>query len=282
MFFHIFFVRRGGAFLLPLCFISVSVLFAQDVPPPVFDKTLYEGVFAPNLRDSSSFDTRLHAHFSELAPDLGAEVYQSFTLETPKNKTLLQNMTEEQKDQVVLNVLFNLRNLEGTEYYSERRKRYRAYILKSYRVNSVKNEDPLPDVLASELVPELVKENDDEVLVYKMHWFRKDSSFGSGVSSYSVFYNPRKHHFYIQMQNLQTVRYKNIVPIAKPHSVSFGVIIKRDGNTYTGYAVTGIKPSDIPRIKSLRRRVGISLMYRLHATIVWFQKTLEQHYADML
>ncbi len=261
-------------------FISPSLL-AQEVPPPVFEKTLHDSAFTPQPRVSSSFDARLLASIEELAPNLGAEVTESFTIESTAASPAL---TDDEKDAAVLDTLLQVQSLEGIEYYSHRRKRYREFIIKSYAVDSVKDKNKVDDISTTSYKPEFLKESADatrdQVRVYKVLWFRQDSSFGSGVLEYAVFYNPQKSEFYVHMQNLQSIRYKNVLPLAQPKSMTLGVLIKREEDTYRAYAVAGVNAADMP-FKSLRKRVGISLMYRLYATITWFEKALKEKHASV-
>lgn len=256
--------------------ISNSVLLvSEEVPPPSFEKELYDSKFIPQKVIESRFKTNLLKDIEKMKFALGAEVLHSFTTPTT-NMTGSKSDIEKKKDEMMLNALMDFQSFEGIEYYSNKRKKYREFLIESYRVASVKDKTKLSDVTVAEITPQVDNELDSSV--YKVHWFRKDSSFGSGVLEYSIFYNSDAHEIYGKLINLETIRYNNIIPIGNPRDMSVNVIISRKDDTYTMYFVGGAAGA-VP-FKSMREKVAISLMYRLYATAVAFENTLREKYKD--
>ena len=227
---------------------------------------LYNDYFTPEYILDSVFKDMILQRLQDLKPNLGSEVLFDFNLPSSKS--------EEEIDAAILNTFLDLQSLKGIQYYSYRRSKYRDFILESYRVASQKDKKPVEDLTVSTITKKTVA-GLDGVFQYDILGYRKDSSFGSGIQQFSIFHDTNSHEFYLYMTNLNTIFYQGFLPIGDPKSMSLNVIVKREGSEYKGYIVVGVKTDGVP-IKSLRKRVAISLMYRLYSIGEWFKVTLPQ------
>lgn len=242
------------------------------VPEPQFTRELYDSSFTPALIPASVFAQQLREDLRAQDANLGAEVLHSFKLSPAAAKK-----TPAQQDEAALQTLLNVRSLEGIPYYSFRRKQYRTFIEKSYPVASAQNKTPLPDIpfadaFGKNAPPKNSSENSTEnTASYELSWFRKDSSFGSGVLRYQIFYDKPSGDIYVRMVNLETIRFNDLLPIGGAGDMRLGVLIRRSKDGYDLYAASAASAKSVA-LKALRRRVSVSLMYRLYAIASWFEK----------
>lgn len=246
--------RRVFLSLLVLIFFFLPLRYMHaETAAPVFTHSLLIEEFTPRHFPSSWFKQKIEEKIEKINPDIGSELVHHFSVPFE----LIEGLSDEELDLIVMQTLLAVRSQKGIEYYSNSRKQYREFILDIYRVASVSNTAPLPDKAIEKLEEEV------STRIYK-----KDSSFGKGIFSYDIHYRT-SHEFLVSMVNLQNVFYKIFILIAQRKALNSDFIIQRKQNSFFIYGLS-MSRADMP-FKSIRRRAAYSLLYRMHAVTKWFE-----------
>ena len=236
-------------------FFSINGYTQETITPPEFEYTRHYNDFSLEHQFNNVFYKQASQTINAIHPNIGGELFYEFELPS----TVTEALSEEEIDRVLYNVLTDFQSQTGIEYYSYRRKVYRVFIKDSYTIESNKNDTKVEDFIVAKA---------QEVPVSKqLYIYQADSSFGDNTHQVTMRYHPLTHNFYLNMENTKTIAYQGFIPIAKPQTLSVTLMINRDGNKVTLYCVMATRASIFG---SLRKRISISVVYRLHALGLWF------------
>ncbi len=226
---------------------------------PKINNVLYNVPFQLQHLPHSVFSEKIQDNIQRAHPNTGAEVWDSFTFPS--------NASSQEIIKKTFSILLDVKSLEGISYYSYRRKKYRTFITKSYRVDSLNNIKELKNLTFDSA--QYTTSNGYSSLT--MFVYQEDTSFGKGVRKISIYFTENGKEFYMHIENMQRILYKKVILVAQPRSLSTDILITRDGSTYTIYATVSTNAESVP-IKAIRKRAAISLMYRIHSMTQWFKE----------
>lgn len=235
----------------------LSQALAQNNVPPEFEYTQYYDKFHIVNKFQSSYYNRLEQSINTLTPNVGGEIFYKF--EIPQE--VIESKSDKEIDKLLYQALVSFSTQEGIEYFSHRRQVYRLFIEESYVVNTVTDRKKQAD--------RILRNEDSVPQEQKFYIYQADSSFGDGVKQVRISYNENEHQFYVQILNKETIKYKNIISIARPQEFLLTLLINRNNNEVTMYGITA---SNTTSFRTIRKRISISIVYRIYALAQWFER----------
>lgn len=241
-----------------LLFILVGLLPAEE-PPQFQHKRYYQ-----DFQLHSEFQYQVQNVFYDdvkdiintLTPNVGGEILHEFTLPA----AFMEGKSDEEIDRHLYESLTAFSTQKGIEYFSHRRQAYRIFIEESYIVAGKSDRTSQADTMfADNVLPD-----NNTLFVYQ-----KDSSFGNGVLRVDLAYNAQSHQFYVKTLNEDTIKYKGILPIAKPHEFLLFLLVNREGAKVSIYGVIATRTKTF---NALKKRISISMVYRMFALAKWFER----------
>lgn len=166
----------------------------------------------------------------------------------------------ERPELFIYNVLRSISTMEGIEYYSHTRERWRTLFHESRVINNPDDREEIPDPMVSS-IPGM-----DEI-----HAFQHDSSFGR--NTYLVTYRYGDGAYYLRLMNLSPVRYLGIIPVVSREDmhVYVSVIPTDEGLVFYGHAAV-----DVLTTLGMEDRLRRSFENRVEAIFSWFQNQVEE------
>lgn len=166
----------------------------------------------------------------------------------------------ERPELFIYNVLRSISTMEGIEYYSHTRERWRTLFHESRVINNPDDAEEIPDPRVTS-IPGL-----DEIYA-----FQHDSSFGR--NTYLVTYRYGEGTYYLRLMNLSPVRYLGIIPVVSREDmhVYVSVIPTDEGLIFYGHAAV-----DVLTTLGMEDRLRRSFENRVEAIFSWFQNQVEE------
>ena len=244
---------------VPMGMLAVGILAAEEIPQ--FQHNRYYKNFQLPKDALNNFTNIFYSDvknkINKLSPTVGGEVLHEFTLPP----AFMEGKNDEEIDKHLYETLTAFSTQQGIEYFSNRRQTYRIFIEESYIISEKQDMSRKKDVVfANDEMP-----NAHETL----YIYQKDSSFGDGVRSVNIKYDKNAHQFYVKILNEETIKYKGIIPIAKPNEFLLFLLVNREGNKVSVYGAIGIQTKTF---NSLKKRVSFSMVYRMYALAKWFER----------
>lgn len=151
------------------------------------------------------------------------------------------------------NILRSVSTMEGIDYYSASRDRYRLLFEESYYIDSPQDKEPLPDPSFTS-----IPRQDDQWL------FQKDTTFGAGI--YHHRYYSDGHSLMMTSVNHKTMRYY-LIPMANPRNMmTLSLMIPTD----EGLLFYGAALGKANRFFGIKIDKSDSLYNRVVAVKDWF------------
>ena len=165
------------------------------------------------------------------------------------------------KDEAVLigRILRAVSSMEGIEYYSESRGRYRTLFERSTRIDNPEDRRPLQDSQPRQIP--------DREEIYVL---QEDGTFGENV--YRFEYEALGAGMLLIMTNETRLSW-GILPAVGSHNLRliFAAVPTEEGILF--YGLAGV---NIPAIFGMGNRIGVSFENRVNAMSDWFQAELEE------
>lgn len=160
----------------------------------------------------------------------------------------------------VYNVLRSISTMEGLQYYSHTRDKWRELFHESMVIADPDSRTPVPDPTVTS-VPRY-----DQVYAYQ-----HDSSFGK--NTYTVTYRYGEGAYYLRLVNISPVRYLGIVPVVSREAmhVYVSVAATDEGLVFYGHAAV-----DVLTTLGMEDRLRRSFENRVEAIFTWFQNQVEE------
>ncbi|MFP4483745.1 MAG: DUF6675 family protein [Spirochaetota bacterium] len=160
----------------------------------------------------------------------------------------------------IYNVLRSISTMEGLQYYSHTREKWRELFHESMVVAEPDSRTPIPDPTV-ESVP-----GHDEIYAYQ-----HDSSFGK--NTYTVTYRYAEGAYFLRLINISRIRYLGMVPVVSRESmhVYVSVAATDEGLVFYGHAAV-----DVLTTLGLEARLRRSFENRVEAIFTWFQDQVEE------
>ena len=197
---------------------------------------------------------------SLLAPNIDALIEQGdsgVTVEGLFFIPLTQNKQRQITPLTIYNITRAVSTLEGIEYYSASRERYRIFYEESYVIDSPKQRNRVDDPLVAQIP-----------LANTQYLRQRDSSFGT--NTYRAQYTHRDGITAMEIVNLTTMRYA-IFPLVQPEGLHtlFAILPTDKGILFYGVSLVGVK-----NLFGFEDRVVNSFTNRLKAVFNWFESQL--------
>lgn len=251
-------------------FIMVSALFAQSVSPEILEKVKEAGelqnVFLNDDEVKLSLvpDTELSKlavnHWdNEENPRLTTE--KLFYLDkktidskesTAENKANPENLSVED----VSKVIRSISTMKGTEYYSNRHKKWETLYHEAYLVDSPENKERIPDDTEGSA---------DGKTLYCM---QDDNSFGKCY--YSLSYKQRANEVSVCFDNFEPLKFA-FITAAKAHNIKINLVAVDEGDYFLVYLMV---QAYYPRISMLEEKMIDSFNARVDSIYKWFVKEM--------
>ncbi len=266
-----------------LILFSVFVLFINtavfsETEAPVFTRELHTTDFVPKRTPEGDFGNRIKEAVVALDANSGSEILYSFDLASSgpgsgpgpgsgassgTNKNLLEGLSDEELDLIIMQTLLSVDTQKGIQYYSNSNKEYRTFFTDIYRIESVKSTRPLENLKIDSL--------QDSVSTFIS---TKDNSYGKLVFSYDIYYE-NTHTFYLAFANQVRAYYKSIFFVGPPEALNTQYIVQRDGSKISVYGIAFSRIL-IP-FKSIRVSASKSTLYRMFSVAQWLERELKKN-----
>lgn len=159
----------------------------------------------------------------------------------------------------IYNVLRSISTMEGLQYYSHTRDKWRELFHESRVINNLEEQREIADPKV-ETIP----------AYEEIYAFQHDSSFGK--NTYTVTYRYGDGAYYLRLVNQSAVRYLGIIPVVSPESmhVYVSVVATDEGLVFYGHAAV-----DVLTTLGMEDRLRRSFGNRVEAIFTWFQNEVE-------
>jgi hypothetical protein len=159
----------------------------------------------------------------------------------------------------IYNVLRSISTMEGLQYYSHTRDKWRELFHESRVINNLDEQREIPDPTVSTIPA-----------YEEIYAFQHDSSFGK--NTYTVTYRYGDGAYYLRLVNQSPVRYLGIVPVVSRESmhVYVNVVATDEGLVFYGHAAV-----DVLTTLGMEDRLRRSFENRVEAIFTWFQNEVE-------
>ena len=205
-------------------------LFLEKGQPPIY---------LPDVRERSE----LNEEINENSFNTGIE-----TIFLHREKKYLKSIEEYFK------ILTNIKSLEGIQYYSHSRERYRLLFEEAYPVVGTSRKKPAETPLFNE-----------KIRHYSFNSYIKDLSFGRNY--YKMDYTVSDNYLIMKMTNIDDMRY-GIIPVIDREDLTFYLIIMADGDELAVYC-SGM--CSHVNAGFLRKKIRNSIHSRVEALYEWFK-----------
>jgi hypothetical protein len=189
-----------------------------------------------------------------------ASLEPAFSLESVYLIPLQQEIRNaEDPDLFIYNVLRSISTMEGLQYYSQTREKWRELFHESRVINNLEDQREIPDPKVSRIPA-----------YEQIYAFQHDSSFGK--NTYTVTYRYRDGAYYLRLVNQSPVRYLGIVPVVSRENmhVYVSVVATDEGLVFYGHAAV-----DVLTTLGMEGRLRRSFENRVEAIFTWFQNEVE-------
>ena len=250
--------------------LSLSALFAQSVSPEILEKVRESGelqnVFLNDdeIKLSLVPDTELsklavnHWNNSE-KPRLTTEklfYLDKKTIGSKENTTENNSNSENLSIEDVSKVIRSISTMKGTEYYSNRHKKWETLYHEAYLVDSPENKERIPDDTEG---------STDGKTLYCM---QDDNSFGKCY--YSLTYKQRPNEVSVCFDNFEPLKFA-FITAAKAHNVKINLVVIDEGDHFLVYLMV---QAYYPRISMLEEKMIDSFNARVDSIYKWFVKEM--------
>jgi hypothetical protein len=159
----------------------------------------------------------------------------------------------------IYNVLRSISTMEGLQYYSHTREKWRELFHESKVINNLEEQREVPDPTVSTIPA-----------YEQIYAFQHDSSFGK--NTYTVTYRYGDGAYYLRLVNQSRVRYLGIVPVVSREAmhVYVTVVATDEGLVFYGHAAV-----DVLTTLGMEDRLRRSFENRVEAIFTWFQNEVE-------
>ena len=247
--------------LLYILFININGYAQDKVDPPEFEYTRHYNDFVLKHEFDNIFYKKFAYNIKELNPNVGIELFYNFELP----KTLIENLSKEEIDKILYNILTSLSTRKEIEYYSDRDKVYKPFFDESYTVQSLKETNRIEDFMVSK---------DENIPISKqLYAYQKDASSGKNINQITVKYDAFSHQFYLNIENTKTSTFLGVIPISDPHMLRVTFLINREGNKVSMYSVIATKAK---LFKKLREEASKDMRYRIYALSLGFDRQVNK------
>ena len=190
----------------------------------------------------------------EIRPTVGIE-----TLMIQALPPALARLSPEEQALAVYRILHGFQTMEGIEYWSTSRGRFRLFYETSHSYDPESPDTPLPDPQPTTIV-------DSKTL-----WVRQqDTSFGDNRYQVTMRALPSnssgQRDFHLHMENLTSLK-SGILSLAKPGEVHIDIVVRIQDGYVQFYGTTNLR---VPRIFGLPDRARDSFYTRILALYSWF------------
>lgn len=256
------FMKRTSLLLL---IISISTrLFSQDTLPEITDilqieqealNSLLEGegltlyhnqVGELELIPKSVYTQKVVGVISALEANMSVEGLFFIPQENPGEEEMLK----------VLNTLCSVSTLEGTEYYSQSRKKMRLLFEESWALDNFEERNVLADPRFENLP-----------FIVEMNIFQKDLTFGSNDSTMQILSDPKG--IFLEQENITSMKLNGLIKVVDPGDFRTVLLVIPCRNGWLYYGVMAAKTVDM---KVIIDRGNESLFNRMNALFNWFLK----------
>ncbi len=204
-------------------------LFLKEGQLPVFLPDISEKSRMENEIEKSSFNTGIE------------------TLFLHREKKYQKSIKE------YFDVLTDVRTLEGIEYYSHSREKYRTLFAEAYPVKGTDRNDTAEKPVFNE-----------NIRNYSFNCYTRDLSFGRNY--YRLDYTVSDNYLVMEMTNIDDMRYK-IIPAIGKGDLTFYLVIMADGDDLAIYC-SGI--CSHANAGFLEKKIRNSIHSRVEALYDWF------------
>lgn len=165
-----------------------------------------------------------------------------------EKKSLGENPSVEK----VSKVIRSISTMKGTEYYSNRHKKWETLYHDAYLVESPKKKVKIPDD----------KEGSAEGKI--LYCMQDDNSFGKCY--YSLEYHERENEVSVCFDNFEPLKF-GFITAAKSHNVKINLVVVDEGDYFLVYLIV---QAYYPRISVLEEKMIDSFNARVNSIYKWF------------
>lgn len=156
-------------------------------------------------------------------------------------------------------ILTDIKTLEGIEYYSQSREKYRVLFEEAYPVSGKKRKNKIA-----------VPDYKSEIKNYSFNSFIKDSTFGKNY--YTLDYTVSDNYLVMKMTNIDSMKL-GFIPVIGKEDLTFYLIIIADENELAIYC-SGI--CDSISTGFLKKKIETSIHNRVIALYDWFTDNISE------
>ena len=245
---------------ISIIFLAFTNIFSQSVSPELLEKLKSSGELQNVFQNQNEVElslcpkTELSAlavsHWdNKISPRLTTE--KLFYLE---KKSLGKNATIEK----VSKIIRSISTMKGTEYYSNRHKKWETLYHDAYLIKSPAEKTRIPDETEG---------NADGKILYCM---QDDNSFGKCY--YSLNYREKSDEVSVCFDNFEPLKF-GIITASKAHNVKINLVVKDDGEYFLVYLIV---QAYYPRIAILENKMIDSFNARVDSIYKWFVKEIQR------
>ena len=156
----------------------------------------------------------------------------------------------------VSKVIRSISTMKGTEYYSNRHKKWETLYHEAYLVASPEDKTQIPDDTEGSA---------DGKTLYCM---QDDNSFGKCY--YKLDYNQRENEVSVCFDNFESLKFA-FITAAKPHNVKINLVVVDEGDHFLVYLIV---QAYYPRVSFLEEKMIDSFNARVDSIYKWFVKEM--------
>ena len=256
--------------ILTIVSLSVSALFADAISPELFEKVKEKGELQNIFLNDNEVKLSLvpDTELSKLAithwnnsdkPRLTTEklfYLDKKTIGSKKNSSEENINSSNLSIEDVSKVIRKISTMKGTEYYSNRHKKWETLYHNAYLVKSPKEKTPIPDDTEGSA---------DGKILYCM---QDDNSFGKCY--YELSYRQKSGELSVCFDNFEPLKFGPITA-AKAHNVKINLVVIDGGEHFMVYLIV---QAYYPRISILEDKMIDSFNARVDSIYKWFVKEM--------
>ena len=250
--------------------LTLPVLFAQSVSPEILEKVKEAGEMHNEFLNDEEVKLSLvpNTELSKLAvshwdneekPRLTSEKLFYLDKKTIGSKEESQGDNSSAKNltiEDVSKVIRSISTMKGTEYYSNRHKKWETLYHEAYLVASPEDKTRIPDDTEGSA---------DGKTLYCM---QDDNSFGKCY--YSLSYLQRENEVSVCFDNFESLKFA-FITAAKPHNIKINLVVIDEGEYFLVYLIV---QAYYPRVSFLEEKMIDSFNARVDSIYKWFVKEM--------
>jgi len=200
----------------------------------------------PDFLFDTTFSNQILSDIKKLNLNIGVESVYFF--KTDQNVTLLD----------IYNTLLSISTMEGIDYYSQTRKKYRTLYTSSHVITDKTDTNQVPDPVIN------ILENSKQIYIEQT-----DTTFGKNI--YKTTYRTDGNLIWLEMTNETPMKY-SLIRMVDKENISINLLVKKTDTGIIFYGITSAKTFSFLGIEKKKKE---SFYNRIKALYNWFINSID-------